>query len=718
MKKIILFLLLGMTGGLQAMSSMPMPKTVELPNIWSVSFENSTCYIFAPQAHTPMIFSMDQINHIVASMNSDQQALIMYGSTTDGMTQLIKYITDHSITPANVSSLSSSSSSSSSMPDFMRVRDRMRALADTMSHRMAVPKTTIHGKCLEYRAMQMSGDISKLQFEKRVIQTEIGDVPSLFLNTIWGWTGWVESMKHRIRVIDFLLNQEITQQLHTIQTGKLCDAEAVVSAILARWPYNQVITSRDEHLRVQEYINKVGFDEWQVAQNLIAKRPDYQKKIADQKAELARQQELKKQQEIAKQQEAELVPKQELEKQKQKEAELASQKQTAASMFKSILPQGMQHEIIDVLGNSKNHAAVAQQLDAKVQDVLRQAELNNVLIHPELDWRLQAALKSLPKSVNAKEFTFHLATVEHLVNDIQLQVASEQKSLIERSPSLLAQAVTKYFEYLSPTEMELSLIVDLARYVSDTTTGTEYLSAEVRKQRIAQFWQVIDSLSFDSLSSITAEQVIDSASYVAARATYVMGARAALSVVKNLKHVGAGAARGAALFAERFVKAFDSVIGANPVLITNEGTVVWNASPEAATEARQLVQAYDGMKDKPSSKPPAEILDDTKKIVENESKLETKTVGDLIRESKPGEIKKYARIYEKTGRYEEAMRDFECLGPSDVKPMPDGKVGKIGKLADGRTVIVREHSSDGRVTLEIQSPEVVGKALKIRYGYK
>ncbi|MDP3889249.1 MAG: hypothetical protein Q8Q25_01745 [bacterium] len=42
------------------------------------------------------------------------------------------------------------------------------------------------------------------------------------------------------------------------------------------------------------------------------------------------------------------------------------------------------------------------------------------------------------------------------------------------------------------------------------------------------------------------------------------------------------------------------------------------------------------MKNKLPDKPPVEILDDTQKVLENELKLESKTVGDLIKEAKPG----------------------------------------------------------------------------------
>ncbi len=647
------------------------------------------------------------------------------GNAMDSVDQIVAYITKHGITPSNVPSSQSASSSSSSSsaltsrPDFMIVRDRMRVLAHHMSHRVLVPKVTkVARKVALYKIMQVQGNVSKLKFERARIQGKLDNAFPL-LKPLWNKTGWVRDMKIRIQVIDGLLNQEVTMQLDRIRTGKLSDAEAVVAEIAARWPYRgDIIYTVQEYQKIQAYINKVGFNELQAVQDLIASRPDYQRKVAEQKAELVCQQELAKQQEAAQQRQKEL------EAQRQREAELASQEQAvqaAESAMRSVLPQGMQHEIIGVLGNNTTQKAVAQQLDTKVQEVIRQAELHNVIVHPELDWRLQAALKALPKSVNAKDFTFQLATIEHLVSDIHMQASPGQKSLMERSPELMAQAVSKFWEYLSPTEMELALIVDTARYVSDMTTGSEYLSPAVREQRVAQFWNVIDNISWSNLSQVTAEQVVDSVAYVAARATYVIGVRGALSVIKNVKNIAVVGPRASAVFAERVIKAFDSVISANPVLITNEGAVVWNASPEMAAEARQLVQAFNGLKDKPTGKPPAEILDDTQKVVENEAKLETKTVGDLVKESTPGrETKGKTTQYDIEGDSKKAYEYFESMKPKDIKDVstPDVKQ-KVGTLDDGRRVIFREKSQGkmgetGPPTLEIQRIESKRK-MKFRF---
>ncbi|OOK94408.1 hypothetical protein B0B36_22500 [Pseudomonas syringae pv. actinidifoliorum] len=54
--------------------------------------------------------------------------------------------------------------------------------------------------------------------------------------------------------------------------------------------------------------------------------------------------------------------------------------------------------------------------------------------------------------------------------------------------------------------------------------------------------------------------------------------------------------------------------------------------------------------------------------------------------------------------------NFDNMNPSDVKNIPDGRAGI---LPDGRKIVVRPDSSDGRPALEIQSGR---NRVKVRYG--
>ncbi len=96
----------------------------------------------------------------------------------------------------------------------------------------------------------------------------------------------------------------------------------------------------------------------------------------------------------------------------------------------------------------------------------------------------------------------------------------------------------------------------------------------------------------------------------------------------------------------------------------------------------------------------------------------SKTVDDIINEAKPGEkTSGPSEQYVKPGGYPEAIEDFEDLGPTDIKKIPDKEVW-VGTLPDGRKAVAREKSEDGRPTLEIQPKAGDYEKTKIRYGEK
>ena len=59
---------------------------------------------------------------------------------------------------------------------------------------------------------------------------------------------------------------------------------------------------------------------------------------------------------------------------------------------------------------------------------------------------------------------------------------------------------------------------------------------------------------------------------------------------------------------------------------------------------------------------------------------------------------------------DDANDDFDSLNPQNVKNIPGGRTGE---LPDGRRVNVRDHSSDGLPTLEVQEGK---NRIKVRYG--
>ena len=99
-----------------------------------------------------------------------------------------------------------------------------------------------------------------------------------------------------------------------------------------------------------------------------------------------------------------------------------------------------------------------------------------------------------------------------------------------------------------------------------------------------------------------------------------------------------------------------------------------------------------------------------KTIEETGIKRINSEIDELIETSTPGEkTKGKSTLYEREGGMDAANKEFDMLNPSNVKEIEGGRVGT---LPGGKTVNVRNKSSDGRPTLEIQDGK---KKTKFRY---
>ena len=91
------------------------------------------------------------------------------------------------------------------------------------------------------------------------------------------------------------------------------------------------------------------------------------------------------------------------------------------------------------------------------------------------------------------------------------------------------------------------------------------------------------------------------------------------------------------------------------------------------------------------------------------------TIDDLInglKETTNG--KGIARNFEASGGYEQTLKDFEALNPTNVKDIQTKYgSGKVGILSDGTKVVARQGSTTGGATLEIKVSN--SKVYKVRY---
>ena len=96
-------------------------------------------------------------------------------------------------------------------------------------------------------------------------------------------------------------------------------------------------------------------------------------------------------------------------------------------------------------------------------------------------------------------------------------------------------------------------------------------------------------------------------------------------------------------------------------------------------------------------------------------KSDSTTIDDLInglKETTNG--KGIARNFEASGGYEQTLKDFEALNPTNVKDIQTKYgSGKVGILSDGTKVVARQGSTTGGATLEIKVSN--SKVYKVRY---
>ena len=106
---------------------------------------------------------------------------------------------------------------------------------------------------------------------------------------------------------------------------------------------------------------------------------------------------------------------------------------------------------------------------------------------------------------------------------------------------------------------------------------------------------------------------------------------------------------------------------------------------------------------------------DVDEAVQGGSESGKTTIDDLLKgldETTNG--KGVARNFESTGGYDQTLKDFDALNPSNVKDIQTKYgPGKVGTLSDGTKVVARQGSTTGGPTLEIKVSN--SKVYKIRY---
>lgn len=308
------------------------------------------------------------------------------------------------------------------------------------------------------------------------------------------------------------------------------------------------------------------------------------------------------------------------------------------------IPIDVQNVTIDILGNSNDYGSVAHGLEDVARHVLGNAYLCNVEYVADIQESIDKSLDIIRAPKNDVEFVFHVATVDHVLTDLQTQseiVAEGRPSLWERTPGLLVRAATTFILRVNPveqasewgslaktginllgqgayavgdaavhpvataekmyyaTEKACEFVVNIARFTADSVNESYHLTPEERLQRMDAYWNDAQAIYKVIEPHLTAENFVDATATIAADIVAGKGFCCVYRYAKDL-HVLGKMHKHATKMAKVFKQAVDTHLADNPVLVTAEGIVL---------------KMSDGMKD--FNKVPREIINSTKTLLES-----------------------------------------------------------------------------------------------------
>ena len=327
------------------------------------------------------------------------------------------------------------------------------------------------------------------------------------------------------------------------------------------------------------------------------------------------------------------------------------------------IPIDVQNITADILTRSDSCHAVANGFEIIARQVLGNASLCNLQHVADMQVSIDQSLDIIRAPKNDVEFVFHVATVDHVLTDLQTQsevVAEGGPTLWERTPGLLARAVTMFVLRVNPveqakdwgslalmgvnlleqgvlavgdaalhpittaekiyyaTEKVCEFVINTACFTSDAVSDIYHLAPEERLQRMNDYWQKAEVFYKTIEPHLTAENIVDVTATITADIVAGKGFCSVYRYTKDL-HVLSKVNQHATKMVKSFKRAIDTHLTDNPVVVTAEGIVFKMSS---------------GMKN--FDKVPREIINSTKTLLESvyaPIALKLKEEIDLIRQT-------------------------------------------------------------------------------------
>jgi len=253
--------------------------------------------------------------------------------------------------------------------------------------------------------------------------------------------------------------------------------------------------------------------------------------------------------------------------------------------------------MVEALNQSKSQVQLANNCEALLCEVFGLARQHNYEIHPEVQSQVHTSIGIIRITEYTHELVFHVAVVDRVLSDIQIQAVPEmaqQASLLERSPALLVHGLKTFVTGLNPiTQVKglCELLVSTAHFACDMTIGKLYLSPAAYQARIDGFWDTMDALSPENLAQLSAEHWVELAANMAAGVVVGVGAYKTITYLKEIEATSR-VARQAAKIAGGLKGAVDTILAEHPVAVTAEGVLISNYEKieEAAEKVVSVVK--------------------------------------------------------------------------------------------------------------------------------
>jgi len=322
-------------------------------------------------------------------------------------------------------------------------------------------------------------------------------------------------------------------------------------------------------------------------------------------------------------------------------------------------------KIIDSLETSKTNAELAEQFKFLICDVAENAYNCDYVPGPEIPKLLVSSVFTIEKSTNPLEVGFHVAAINHVLTDVQDQIAlkEQQPLILPQPPHLLVNALAKYFEKMEPEHQINHLhymaecAVNAAQLVCDITVGKLYLSPEEYQRRQDQFWQGLNNASPSCLAALSTEQWTEGIAQIAADFTYGMSIATATHFLTSLDCAGITAITNVFRYALRELVTRDPVfiaehIGIRNIALQNSGLLEQAIEERAGLALRSSDVQSTHSKKGLSSKPETPLQRQTTTAANMYEVFEKHPLGKLLSENaqKTKGVYDGATIYKSTNK--------------------------------------------------------------------